>query len=203
MDAASPAARWEAVTTTTLFGPRTDEPTSALFADFSDIRCYGNSASNLPDGFHYEWDVIVDNERWWICTASFGTTSGDDRVGAKFGNSTRLTSRGLAASFAQSTAAAKEPGRVRDEGPGCRKFCAQVGWCPTGAKPELPYAPWSESSMIDPTPRLGHVCWWVIRSTDPTAHGASDGLLWCQLSVTTRVPLTALWVDGGREGLPV
>lgn len=60
--ACSPAARWEAVTTTALFGPRTDEPTSALFADFSDIRCYGNSTSNLPDGFQYEWDVIVDNE---------------------------------------------------------------------------------------------------------------------------------------------
>jgi hypothetical protein len=60
--ACSPAARMKAVTTVAEFGPRTDGPTSALFAYFSDIRCFGNSTPTLTDGFHYEWDVIVDNE---------------------------------------------------------------------------------------------------------------------------------------------
>lgn len=60
--ACSPAARMKAVTTVAVFGPRTDGPTSALFADFSDLRCFGNSIPTLTDGFHYEWDVVVANE---------------------------------------------------------------------------------------------------------------------------------------------
>lgn len=60
--ACTPAARMRAITTGALFGPRTDGPTSALFADFSDITCFGNSVPTWPDGFHFEWDVIVDNE---------------------------------------------------------------------------------------------------------------------------------------------